>query len=94
MSVLTFVVLALLTVITYLFLSEADIPVTVLSSPLVPANMSMFVSCDECVTSETTFSVRVTFIVYTISMLAFLGLLVFVCLGGIGYVSLCVLSSS
>ena len=94
MSVLTFVVLALLTVITYLFLSEADIPVTVLSSPLVPANMSMFVSCDECVTSETTFSVRVTFIVYTISMLAFLGLLVFVCLGGIGYAFLCVLSSS
>jgi len=88
MSVLTFVVLALLTVITYLFLSEADIPVTVLSSPLVPANMSMFVSCDECVTSETTFSVRVTFIVYTISMLAFLGLLVFVCLGGIGLVAL------
>lgn len=95
-----FVIFTLVLVITYFLLGSTDIPVTAISSdmqilqftngslaagqPFPPTSWAG----DFGSSSDDFLELQVTFALYTISMLTFLGLLLFVCFGGIGLAAL------
>jgi len=60
--------------------------VNTLSSNLTPAQQ--FTSCPGCTSSDDTIDYRVSFLLYVVSMITFLGMFLFVVFGGIGLASL------
>lgn len=83
-----FFVFALLAGILYAFLGKAEIPVQALTAKLGPPGAPISAPCVGCTKKEVSLDIHVSLLVYLIAMLAFLGLLLMVCFGGVGMVAL------
>jgi len=83
---ITAVIFVVVTVVLWLAIGIAEVPVNKLSSNLTPAQQ--FTSCPGCVTSDDTINYRISFLLYVVSMLTFIGMFLFVVFGGIGLAAL------
>eukprot|EP01130_Rhizamoeba_saxonica_P002030 TRINITY_DN11836_c0_g1_i1.p1 TRINITY_DN11836_c0_g1~~TRINITY_DN11836_c0_g1_i1.p1 ORF type:complete len:475 (-),score=43.32 TRINITY_DN11836_c0_g1_i1:53-1477(-) len=89
--IIVFILFAILTVIGYIFLGFAEIPVQHYTSNLTNGDSAPTSNCPEDVCSNsvsTTREIKISFILFMISMMTFLGWILFFFLGGIGLVTL------
>lgn len=77
-----------LTVILWLVIGIAEVPAERLNSGLISGNAPLGTACPNCSVSSTNVNYRVSFVLYLISMLTFLGLFLFVLFGSIGLAAL------
>ena len=84
--VTVFVVMAIL-LVTYGFLSTAEVPITAISCSLVNMQSSQSTSfniSDNCYSSSATMNIEVSFPIYVIGFMSFISWFLFVIFGGIG----------
>jgi LMBR1 domain-containing protein 1 len=77
-------------VISYAFLSKAEVPVRAIMCSLVdiqPSNSTNF-TMSSCNSNDTSFEIDVSFPIYTIGLLSFISWFLFVIFGGIGLAAL------
>jgi len=80
----TLIIFTIVAVIFWVTLGTAEVPVTKLSSGLVGFDTSFTIACPVCKKSGGHINYEISFILYLISMLTFLGLILFVVFGAIG----------
>jgi len=84
---ITLVIFVVFTVVLWLTVGVAQVPVDKFYSPLIPAqNFTACTTCSAAYNQEIDF--RVSFVLYIISMLALVGMVLFVVFGGIGLAAL------
>jgi len=80
----TLVVFFVITVILYFTIGVAEIPVQRLKAGLVNATAFDWATCPNCTSAADTVDFQVSFVLYLISMMCFLGIFLFCLFGGIG----------
>lgn len=87
-GIVTAIIAAGITVLLFFLFGTAQVPVTRLRSDLYPAGSASAAACASCQRSSDTLDYKVSFFIYFISMLAWLGMFLFVIFGGIGLAAL------
>lgn len=81
------VVILVILLVTYAFLSTAEIPVTTVNCSILdmqPSNTTSSIELNSCTTSASTLDIGVSFIIYCIGFMSFISWFLFCLFGGIG----------
>jgi LMBR1 domain-containing protein 1 len=86
----TIIITIAILIITYVLLSKAEIPITIINCSiknLQKSDLTEFVLTD-CIRSETTMTIDVSFPIFVIGLMSFISWFLFVIFGGIGLAAL------
>jgi len=84
--IVTIVIVIAILLITYAFLSTAEIPIITISCPITNTQMSKGITLNiiDCSRNESTMSIDVSFPIFVIGLMSFFSWFLFVIFGGIG----------
>ena len=85
-TLLLLIVVGGVMVIMYILLGIVELPVQDLQSPLQPTNI--VTTCSTCTSNAIRVNIRLSFVLYLISIIAFFGTFLFVLFAGIGFAAL------
>ncbi|KNC53710.1 LIMR family protein [Thecamonas trahens ATCC 50062] len=84
----TVIVFAGIVGILYGLIGKAEIPVQALTARLQPGDAPLNTPCSGCTSTKVDLVIHVSLLVYLVGALSFVGIVLFVCFGGVGMIAL------